>query len=290
MTTTPSTCTFAFFGSSRLSVIVLDELEKIGLKPTFIVTTPDKPQGRKLVLTPNVVKMWAQEHSIEVFDPPTIDRGFLDVLKQKTCDVYIVASYGKLFPEELLNIPPGKTLNVHPSLLPRYRGASPLPTAMLDDAKHTGVTIMRLTKEMDQGPILAQKEIVVSEWPIYEEFEERMAREGAQLLASILSDWVAGTITEQEQNHAQATYTKKIEKEDACIDLAGDPYENFRKIQAYHQWPQAYFFIEKNGNRLRVKITSAQFISGKLVIEKVIPEGGKEMSFADFKNGYSVEV
>jgi methionyl-tRNA formyltransferase len=278
--------TFAFFGSSRLSIIVLDELKKLGLMPTFIVTTPDKPQGRKLTMTPNVVKSWAVEHGIDDLDPQKIDAAFLTILKSKPVDVYVVASYGKLFPEELLYIPRRKTLNIHPSLLPQYRGASPLPTAMLDDTKQTGVSIMRLDKDMDHGPLVAQKETLISEWPTYEDFEEQMAREGAQLLASILPDWVAGTIEEKEQNHAAATYTKKTVKEDALIDLSADPYLNFRKIQAYHEWPQAYFLIDRGGKSLRVKVTSASFKNGKLIIEKVIPEGSKEMSYKDFVSGY----
>lgn len=286
----PSLVSFAFFGSSRLSVIVLDELLTLGLTPSFIVTTPDKPQGRKLVLTPNVVKTWAQEHSIEVFTPTKLDATFLDLLKSKPVDTYVVASYGKLFPEELLYIPRRKTLNIHPSLLPKYRGASPLPSAMLNDDKHTGVTIMRLDYEMDHGPIIAQKEVIVSEWPLYEDFEEQMAREGARLLATVLPEWVAGKIEEKEQDHSSATYTQKITKEDGLIDLAGNGYDNFRKIQAFHQWPQAYFFIEKNGKQIRVKVTQATFGSGKLSIEKVIPEGGKEMSYKDFRSGYSVTI
>ena len=269
-----------------MSVFVLDELAKLNLKPTFIVTTPDKPQGRKLIMTPNVVKQWALRHSIPVFDPAKLDSAFLDLLRSHQCDVYVVASFGRIFPEELLYIPPRKTLNIHPSLLPQYRGASPLPTAILDDTKHTGVTIMRLDKEMDHGPIVAQREIIIDEWPTYEVFEERMAREGAQLLASILPEWINGKILEREQDHTKATYTKQISKEDGRIDLAADPYTNFRKIQAYHHWPQAYFFIEKNDKNIRVKITHASFEKGVLAILSVIPEGGKEMPYRDFVNGY----
>ncbi len=281
--------TFAFFGSSRFSVIVLDELYALHLKPTYIVTTPDKPRGRKLILTPNVVKTWAIEKNIPVRDPETIDRDVIESLKKDPCDIFVVASYGKILPAALINIPPHKTLNIHPSLLPRYRGASPLQSAILDDTKNTGVSIMEIDEEMDHGPIIAQKETNISEWPTYEEFEERMAREGAQLLAMILPDWISGAITKKEQDHGAATYTKKMTKEDGLIDLAADPYLNFRKIQAYHEWPQAYFFIERNGKKIRIKITSASYSDGKLIIEKIIPEGGKEMSYADFRNGYSTK-
>lgn len=277
---------FIFFGSSRLSVIVLDELERLELTPAAIVTTPDKPRGRKLAMTPNEVKTWATAHKIRVYSPARLDASFAEELAREQAEVFIVASYGKIIPERLLDLPPRKVLNIHPSLLPAYRGPSPLPTAMLDDAKKTGVTIMRLDKEMDHGPIVAQKEVVIKEWPTYEEFEEMMAREGAHLLASVLPDWISERCAEHDQDHSQATYTKKIAKDDAAIDLAGDPYENFRKIQAYHAWPQAHFFTERRGRKLRIKITSASYKDGRLIIEKVIPEGAREMPYEDFKKGY----
>lgn len=295
---------FAFFGSSRFSVIVLDELYKLGFIPSLIVTTPDKPQGRKLTMTANVVKTWAIEKNISVFDPEKIDANIIESLKEKPCDVFVVASYGKILPEALINIPPHKTLNIHPSLLPKYRGASPLQSVMLDDAKDTGISIMRIDEKMDHGPIIAKKEIRLTDyfldWPIYEDFEEFMAREGAKLLVKVISDWVMGKIKAQEQNHAEATYTKKMSKDDGQIYLTPDElkdslkipeaksYEVFRKIQAYHEWPGGYFFIEHAGKKIRVKITSASYDNQKLIIEKVIPEGSKEMSYKDFQSGYSV--
>ncbi len=281
------TIKYAFFGSSRFSVIVLDEMKKLEFLPAYVVTTPNKPQGRKLILTANPVKTWAIENNIKVFAPEKIDADFIASLNLEHCDVFVVASYGKILPSNLINLPPRKTLNIHPSLLPQYRGASPLQSAIIDDTKNTGVTIMRIDEKMDHGPIVAQKEVTVQNWPTYNEFEEMMATEGSQLLVSILPDWVEGKITEKEQDHSQATYTKKSTKEDGLIDLSSDPYLNFRKIQAYHEWPQAYFFTEHQGNKMRVKITSASFTDNNLTIEKVIPEGGKEMSYKDFLSGYS---
>jgi methionyl-tRNA formyltransferase len=272
----------------------LDELEKAAFIPVCIVTTPDKPKGRKLAVTPNVVKEWAMRNSpssisgqkIKVYDPAKLDSVFIEMLKKEACEVFIVASYGKIIPKSIIEMPKYKTLNIHPSLLPKYRGPSPLPSAMLDDAKRTGVTIMRLDEEMDHGPIVAQEEITVDEWPVYEDFEEMMARKGAQLLAHVLPDWVAGKITEKEQDHSQATYTKKIVKEDGSIDLAALDYAAFRKIQAFHEWPQAYFFIRKDGKKIRVKVTKALFNNNRLVLERVLPEGKKEMPYEDFVMGY----
>jgi methionyl-tRNA formyltransferase len=280
--------TFVFFGSSRLSVIVLAELEKRGFKPSLIVTTPDKPQGRKLQVQPNVVKKWAQENNIRVESPAKLDAAFIETLKKESADIFIVASFGKILPTALINIPKYKTLNIHPSLLPKYRGASPLPTAILDDAKNTGVTIMRIDEEMDHGPIVAQKPVEIDEWPVYEDYEEMMAKEGANLLADILPDWVSGKIKEVEQDHREATYTRKYTKADGEIDLAHDARANFLKIEAFHEWPQAYFFVTHKNKKIRVKVTAASFANGKLIIEKVIPEGGKEMAYEDFARGYKI--
>jgi methionyl-tRNA formyltransferase len=226
--------------------------------------------------------------TIKIYEPVKLDVSFIEQIKKECCEVFIIASYGKIIPQSVINLPPKKTLNIHPSLLPKYRGPSPMPSAMLDDAKETGVSIMRLDEQMDHGPIVAEEKVFVNEWPTYEDFEEMMARKGAQLLAKILPEWVTDKIKEIPQDHSRATYTKKITKEDALINLEADPYLNFRKIQAYHEWPQAFFFVKKNGKDIRVKITSASFKEGKLIIEKVIPEGSKEMGYEDFGRGYKM--
>lgn len=296
--------TFTFFGSSQFSIFVLEELARAGFIPQLIVTTPDKPSGRHLVLTANLVKTYALAHHIPVItELPSPDRA-------PASDVFIVASYGKIIPAAVINLPKHHTLNVHPSLLPQYRGASPLQSAMLNDTKETGITIIELDEQMDHGPIIATEKIALGtsgsgnassaspEWPTYEVFEEMMARAGGTLLARTLAPWVNGDIPAVEQNHSLATYTKKIRKEDAEIPLAdiiditanknasaescAQAYSIFRKIQAYHSSPVAFFFV----NKKRVKITSATFKENKLVIERVIPEGKAEMSFSEFSKNY----
>ena len=143
---------------------------------------------------------------------------------------------------------------------------------------------------MDNGPIVAQKEITIDEWPPYGEFEKMMGHEGGVLLASILESWVQGQLPETPQDHSQATFTKKIKKDDAQIvftDITAHPYDTFRKIQAYHEWPIVYFFLDtKSGSPIRIKITQASYKNDTLVIERVIPEGKKEMSYQDFIAGY----
>lgn len=277
-----------------MSAIVLDELKSAGIVPVFAVTTPDKPRGHKLVSAPNVVKVWAKQNNLPVFDFAKFDAPAIGTLAKETggkVDFFLVASYGKILPSSVINLPKWKTLNIHPSLLPKYRGPAPLQQAMLDDSKKTGLTIMRIDEQMDHGPIVAQRNITVAEWPAYEEFEEEMARNGARLLIESAPEWISGRIKEVEQDHSKATYTGKFRKEDGLMDLAdaqARPYDTFRKIQAFHEWPQAYFMVEHNGRKIRVKIISASFADGRLAIESVIPEGSRPMKFGDFKKGYGL--
>ncbi|MEY2664335.1 MAG: hypothetical protein RIT04_143 [Candidatus Parcubacteria bacterium] len=296
---------FAFFGSSSFSIYVLSALEQAGRVPSLIITTPDKPAGRKFTLTPTPVKVWAQQRNIPVLDPAKLNADFISTFTSQAIalniQVAVVASYGKIIPQAVLDIPPRNTLNVHPSLLPKYRGASPVSSVILDDEKNTGVTIIRLDAEMDHGPILAQETLTIGtptlpEWPTDEELQKILGTQGGALLAGILDQWILGSITEREQDHTAATFTKKIEKEDAEItiaDITQNPYATFRKIQAYHGWPSAFFFISKNSStkttdtdkKIRVKITAASYDSttDTLTIERIIPEGKTETKFEQFR-------
>ncbi len=270
-----------FFGTPDYAVTTLEALKAAGFEISFVVTMPDRPQGRNLVLTPPPAKIWAEKNGVAVYQPEKLkDPQFKMNLEKHDCDVFVVIAYGKIIPEDILNIPKARSLNIHGSLLPKYRGSCPIESAILHDEKKTGVTIMKMDKEMDHGPIVAMKEVVVEPWPPTAEVLGRaIVTAGATLLVSILPDWVSGKIIPKEQDHSTATYTKMIQKEDGLIDLSADAYQNFLKIQAYHGWPSAFFFAEKDGKKIRVKITKAVFENGRLIISKVIPEGKKEMDY-----------
>lgn len=274
-----------FFGTPEYAVITLEKLYSNGFEITFIVTMPDRPQGRKMLLTPPPAKVWANAHEVPVLQPEKLnDANFIERLKEYNCDVFIVIAYGKIIPENILNIPKAKSLNIHGSLLPKLRGSCPIETAILNDEKNTGVTIIRMDREMDHGPIVEMKEVIVEPWPPTAKIlGNEIVKTGSELLVSILPDWIEGKIKEIEQNHSQATFTKKIQKEDGLIDLKDDPYKNYLKIQAYKGWPSAFFFIEKagenNDKKIRVKITQASFKDGILKIEKIIPEGKMEINY-----------
>lgn len=273
---------FIFFGTDNFSVTILNELKEAGFIPTHIVTPPDRPKGRKLVVTPCEAKVWAEAHTIPVLQPEKLDNEFVGQLSQIGSTFFIVASFGKIIPGKVLDIPTKGTLNVHPSLLPKLRGASPIQTAILQN-EDTGVTIMLMDEKMDHGPILAQDRLNESDlpsgWPpTAPALEDVLAHSGGKLLAHVIPLFIENKVTPIEQDHDEATFTTLIKKEDAEINLEDDPWTNYLKIQAYAGWPRAFFF--KDGKR--VVITQASFSDGNLVIEKVIPEGKKEIDYGIF--------
>ncbi len=277
--------TLIFFGTSDYAVMVLEALIADGYTPVLVVTTPDRPAGKHLHLTASPVKVCAQKHNLEIIQPEKLkDPAVLEKIKSYNPDLSIVVAYGKIIPQEIIDLPQHKTLNLHASLLPKLRGASPIETAILTDDKHTGVTIMLIDEQMDHGPIIIQREIVVAPWPpTAAELGARLVGHGAELLISIIPQWIKREIKPKEQDHSLATYTKKIEKADGLIDLTADGYKNFLKIQAYADWPKTYFFVEKNSQKIRIVINKAEFKDGVLTLLRVTPEGKKEMPYEDFK-------
>ena len=304
---------FAFFGTSHIAVFVLDELKKAGLIPSPIVTTPDKAKGRGLAVQPPPVKAWAMSNNIEILQPEHLDSPFCYKLQATSyrLDACVVVDYGKILPRTVLGIPRRGFLNVHPSLLPRLRGPSPIRSAILNDEKTTGVTIILVDEEMDHGPIVAQRRVPPpaggwrSGWPPHlSELEETLMQEGGRLLAQVLPQWVAGEIDAHEQNHDVATYSEKIEKEDGLLNLADSAELNLRKIRAYGGWPGTYAFFKRRGlnrakgavgrtpnetsshgvlgKKIRVGILDAHIDNGSLVIDRVKPEGKKEMGYDEF--------
>ena len=282
--------TFVFFGTSPLSIIVLLELEKAGLLPDLLVTTPDKPSGRKLAITPPMTKEWARARGIRCIQP----ENFKNVPDELTItpsgekwDLFIVASYGKILPKRVFDLPKHGTLNVHPSLLPKLRGPSPIHGAIMNDDSEVGVTIMLLDEEMDHGPIVAKKHISLQEWPpTHDVLHDLLAGAGGSLLASTIPLWISGDITLKEQNHSKATYTKILKKEDGFIDLEDDPYKNYLKILAFGDKPGTHFFLTSGGHKMRLKIVKVDFKNGELEIVTVIPEGRKRMKYVDFKRSF----
>lgn len=275
--------TIAFFGTPQLAVTVLDELADHGIVPSLIITSPDKPAGRKLKVTSPAVKLWADEHDVPALQPEKVDQDFIDELNQQDWDLFVVFAYGKMLPTEMLDIPEHGTINLHPSLLPKLRGPSPIRSAILEDEKTTGVTVMQIDDEMDHGSIIAQATVTPEPWPPNAtELENALMHVGGQLLAETIPQWLNSEITPEEQDHDEATYCQLFKKEDGEINLNDDPYQNLLKVRAFEGWPGTYFFTEKNDKKLRVKIIDAHLENDELILDTVVPEGKSEMSYEEF--------
>lgn len=282
----------AFWGTSRFSTFVLEAMKEQGFPPTLIITTPPKPKGRGLTLAPSEVKIWADTHHIPTLEPTEIRSGdFLNTLKQQgPWSIFVVASYGKIIPRTIIDLPIHGTLNVHPSLLPHLRGPSPIQSAILENtpigtSHETGVTIMLIDEQVDHGAIVAQEKITLPNWPPKEsKLEAILGKKGGELLVLTIPKWIACSITTRPQNHTRATFSKKITKQDAELDLT-DSNTSLRKIRAFDIWPRAYFITERNGRRLRVVVTEAHLENDVLVLDRVIPEGKREMSYKEFLRG-----
>jgi methionyl-tRNA formyltransferase len=280
----------AFFGTPDRAVIALDVLKSNGIVPNLVVTQPDRPQGRKLVLTPPPAKVWAEKNGVPVLQPENLGgQAFQETLKKGGFDFFIVVAYGKIIKQEILDIPKYGCLNLHASLLPRLRGSSPIETALIADERETGVTIILMDRLMDHGPIVIQEKIDLPVWPLpADELARILVAKGGDLLAKAIEGLTKGTLKPIEQDHSKATLTKKISKEDGLVDLSADPYKNFLKFNAHLGWPGSYFFTEKNGKKTRLTITDAEYTDDAFIIKKVVPEGKKEISWAEFNSKLNI--
>lgn len=280
--------TFTFFGSDEFSIIVLEQLIQAGYIPSLCITQPDKPKGRKLILTPTPIKEFCLTHNIHVITPEKLSVNEIsNLFPEDKNDFFVVASYGKIIPQKILDIPKYGCLNVHPSLLPQYRGASPIETAILNDTKDTGVTIMLMDAQMDHGPIIKQAEYLFKEWPsTKKEVHDTLAKLGGEMLAEIIQPFVQGVITLTPQDHTQATFTRMIQKSDGEIKISDTDYATYLKYLALTPWPGLFFYVDKGDKKIRIKVESAHFENSKFIIDTVIPEGKSSMGWESFKNGY----
>ncbi len=278
----------AFFGTPEIAQIVLNELKSANILPNLIITNPDAPVGRKQILTPPPVKVWAEANNIAVIQPKTLkDSTLVPELTNSDWDLFLVVAYGKILPPWLLALPKHGTLNVHPSLLPKLRGASPIRSAILNDERATGVTIMLMDNDLDHGPILSQMvtQISTEKWPVLgNDLDLAMAHQGGAMLVDLIPKYIAGEVNPIPQDHTQATFCTKISKEMSELNIdpynlpSGDEaYQILLKICAFAGWPETFFIHENK----RYKIKQAKLDeNGKLNILRVVPEGKTETDFS----------
>jgi methionyl-tRNA formyltransferase len=207
-----------FLGTPEFGAIILEKLIKANFKPVLVVTSPDKPVGRKQTLTPPLVKVVAQKYKIPILQPEKI-LNLKPQISNLQPDLIVVAAYGQILPKEILDIPKYGSLNVHPSLLPKYRGSSPIQYAILNGDKETGVTIILLDEKIDHGDILAISnfESQISNLTSGE-LSKELANFGAELLVKTIPKWMKAEIKPRPQDNSKATYTKNFKKEDGKID------------------------------------------------------------------------
>lgn len=270
---------FVYFGTPDFSTLVLDELEDAGFTPSLVVTAPDKPAGRGLILSQSPVKKWASTHNIPILQPERFDEAVVTALAAAHGEFAVVAAYRKILPTHVLALFPKGALNVHPSLLPRYRGTSPVESQILADGTDVGVSVILMDEKMDHGPVVAQEKVSIPGWPVSRNVANKVLwKIGGKLLATILPSWLAGNASVAVQNEDDATITKKTTKDDGLLDLSTSARQNYLKYLAYDGWPGTYFI--QNGKR--IKVTQASFKKGQFIIERVVPEGKREVSYEDF--------
>lgn len=273
--TMPQPHNFVYFGTPTVASETLATLLSHGFTPALVVTSPDAPRGRGLVLTPSPTKVLALEKGIPLLTPEKLDTDAIEAIRSYRCGYGVCVAYGKIFPEELIAVFPKGVLNVHYSLLPKYRGATPLETALLAGETETGVTVQKMVKELDAGDILAQESTAIAPSETARELRSRLIKMGAQLLATTLPAYLQGTITPTSQNPTLATRAHKLKKEDGLLALDAPAEVNWNKYRAYADSIGTYFIQ----NDKRVKITAAEFTRGEFRITRVIPEGKREMEY-----------
>lgn len=242
---------YIFFGTPRFAAFALEELIRGGMPPLLVVSNPDRPTGRKQTPTAPPAKTIAEKAGIPVLQPEKLDTNFIERLRKYDADCFLAAAYGKILPEELFAMPKKGTLGIHPSLLPRHRGASPIQAAILAGDAATGVTFFLLDKEVDHGPVLGQETLVLRGEETYREIEEALAVMGARLTLALLPRYLAGKLSPAPQDHTQATFTKKFKTEDGFIEIGkDDPEVIARKVRALAEEPGVYTMQE--GKRLKL--------------------------------------
>ncbi|HEV8193777.1 MAG TPA: methionyl-tRNA formyltransferase [Ktedonobacterales bacterium] len=223
-----------------------------------VVTRPDKPAGRGRQVAYAPVKQFAVEHGIPVFQPGPLRRPeALQQLRELAPDMIVVAAFGQILPPEVLALPRHGSLNVHASLLPRWRGASPINAAILAGDMETGVTVMLMDEGLDTGPVLAQRTTPIGPEETAGELSDRLANLGAALLVETIPRWLAGEITPKPQDEAQATLTRLLTKEDGRLDWARPGDHLARQVRAFTPWPGAF----TTWDRRTLKVLRARAIS-----------------------------
>ncbi|MFA5933547.1 MAG: methionyl-tRNA formyltransferase [Microgenomates group bacterium] len=272
-----------FFGTPDFVIPVLNSLIE-NFEVVGVVTAPDQKVGRKQILTPSPVKLASQGdvlrgYSLKVFTPEKLDQDFAEKLRDLKPDLFVVAAYGKIIPKNILDIPKQGAINIHPSMLPKYRGPSPIQSAILAGDKTTGISVIKMDEKMDHGPIIYAEEFSISDLDNFQTLSTKMFDRSSLFLAKIIPAYLAGELELVEQDDTLVTFCKIIKKEDGYFDLKIFPKSpNFleildRMVRAYYPWPTTWTHWNN-------KIV-------KLMPDKMVQiEGKKPVKLEEFLRGY----
>jgi methionyl-tRNA formyltransferase len=302
-----------FMGTAELSCASLEKLfADKNFQVVAVVTQPDKPKGRELKLTPSPVKVLAEKLNLPVLQPlKARDENFINELRGLKPDLMVVVAYGQILPQLILDLPLYGCLNVHTSLLPKYRGAAPIQWAIADGNAETGVTIMKMDAGLDTGPILSTRRTPILPTDDSQILHDRLAQLGAELLVETIPNYIAGKIVPQPQPASGSTYAAKIKKEDGQIDWHLPAEKIWNRLRAFTPWPGAFTFLQVEPKPLLLKIWNVELVEktgaagsvfsadktgivvgcghGALRILELQREGGKRMGAEQFLIGHPLQ-
>jgi methionyl-tRNA formyltransferase len=300
-----------FMGTPDFALASLDKLIDGGYEIAAVVTQPDRPKGRGKKLTPPPVKERALGAGLRVLQPERVkDSGFIEALKELSPDIIIVVAYGQILPEEIINLPAMGCINVHASLLPKYRGAAPINWCIINGESRTGVTTMYMDKGMDTGDILLQRETEIGENETAGELHDRLAALGADLLLETLEGLQRNEVERKAQDHSAATYAPQLDRETGRVDWNSDAKSIYNLIRGTNPWPGCYTVYK--GERMKLweakvleqksrgtagKVLEAghggmlvQAGSGTLLVTKIQMPSSRVMTVDEYLRGNSLET
>lgn len=298
----------AFFGSSPNSLIVLKALSQQGYAIKLIITAPPRPVGRKKIITKTPIHSFAEKTNIPVETPEQLDQTFTKSFTSQIVDLAIVADYARLIPPKILNHPKRGFINLHPSLLPKYRGSTPVQTAILNGDQLTGMTILKMDELFDHGPIISQFKQEIKDTDTSEVLYKKLFRSGAETLITILPSWIEGKIQTRKQDHTQASLATRLSRQDSFIPwkliqkamqgnnitrqkrpkLLRKAYGSWpqivqRSIRALNPWPGVWTLVPTAKAKQRLKIFTATIRQKQLELQDVQIEGKSRTTFKQLK-------
>jgi len=301
---------FIYFGSSQFSKVALEGLCLNGYKPALIVSKPDKPKGRGLRLSPTKVSQFAKDKKIPFIKPSSLKKGEVKgILSKEQADFFVVADYGEIIPKDLLALPLGFALCIHPSLLPHYRGSAPIEETLMNGDKKGGVTIFKMNERVDAGDIILQKAVTVSYDDDFFSLSDKLAKEGASLLIETIKKIENKDYSLNPQDEKLTTLTSKLKKEDGRISWENSANDIRNLIRATLGWPSAYTFYQGTVIKILAADITDQEASnspgiivdtdkegihvatgkGVLKIKRLKPQGKSEMDAWSFACGYRIK-